>query len=405
MSSIALFNSSFTKEMEIREKLALASGYEIVQDIDLIDETSRVLKIEKEKILRAMYKPTSVFNQFTHERERALACLKIVMAGYLKSTGIIFSGYITHLIPAAVTHVLKVGIFDDRGNRIQRAVKEGLAENKAKKIIKNNDMKAFDWTDFVLDKIPTDSSLYDIVVPVGPNSPEYIVQLILENYNKPAVLESDASVQAIEDLELAGRVELELNNKGYNTEVGCSNGCITLFVNKSVISFKKLTEKLTKVVEVIDGVKRVDVVTGKDYHLSVYRDQEFVLPPKVLLVDDEEDFVQTLADRLNTREYGSYPVFSGEQALDFIDHETPDVMVLDLKMPGIHGVDVLQKTKAVKPEIEIIILTGHGSEDDKKTCMEQGAYAYLQKPVEITQLTKVIDEAYKKVAADKLART
>ena len=152
------------------------------------------------------------------------------------------------------------------------------------------------------------------------------------------------------------------------------------------------------------GVENVEVVTGKDYHVSVYRDQEFSLPPKVLLVDDEQDFVQTLSERLNTRDYGSYPVFDGEQALDLLGHETPDVMVLDLKMPGMNGVEVLQKTKKVKPEIEIIILTGHGSEEDKKTCLELGAYAYLQKPVDINNLTSMIDEAYKKVATARIAR-
>lgn len=404
MSSIALFNSTFTKEKEIREKLSAVSGYTIVQDHDIIEETSRRYKIEKDKVVRALYTPTSVFNKFTHERERTAACLKRVMADQIRKSQAIFSGFITHLIPSSVTHVLKVAIVDEKRNRVQRAIKEGLTEKKAAKLIKKNDRQATDWTDFLFGKMASDSSLYDIVIPLGSDNPESAVQLIMENYHKPAVLENETSIQAVNDMELGAEVELALIEKGYSTGVECSKGRVTLYVNKSVLNFSRLAATLTKTVEDVAGVKSVSVVTGKDYHVSVYRDQEFTLPPKVLLVDDEQDFVQTLSERLNTREYGSYPVFDGEQALELLDHETPDVMVLDLKMPGMNGVEVLHKTKEVKPEIEIIILTGHGSEEDRKTCMELGAFAYLQKPVDISNLTAMIDQAYKKVAAAKMTR-
>lgn len=403
MSSIALFNSIFTEEKVIREKLAIAAGYTIVLDDEVIAETSRLYNIDKEKVSRALYEPTSVFNKFTHEREHIAACMKFVMAKKIQEPELLFSGFIAHLIPNDIAHVLKVGIFDKKVNRIQRAVAEGLAENKASKLVKKSDRKATDWTDFLTAKAASDSSLYDIVIPLGDSSIDEAIQLILENYQKPAVLESAESRQSALDLEVSARVELALIDHGYTNEVHVSKGEATLYVNKSVLSFSRLSDSLTKIAKSAEGVRGVEVVTGKDYHMSVYRDQEFVLPPKVLLVDDEQDFVQTLSERLNTREYGSYPVFDGEQALDLLSNETPDVMVLDLKMPGMNGVEVLQKTKEVKPEIEIIILTGHGSEDDKKQCMELGAYGYLQKPVDIAVLTETIDKAYKKVAAKKLA--
>ncbi|MBU1234274.1 MAG: response regulator, partial [Proteobacteria bacterium] len=237
----------------------------------------------------------------------------------------------------------------------------------------------------------------------GVGNPTSIVQLIMENYHKPAILESETSRQAVDDMALGARVELALVEKGYATEVKSSKGKITLLVNKSVYNFTKLADSLTAIANDVSGVQSVEVATGKDYHVSIYRSQEFSLPPKVLLVDDEQEFVQTLSDRLNTRNYGSYPVFDGEQALELLDSELPDVMVLDLKMPGMSGVEVLRKTKEAYPGIEIIILTGHGSEEDKKICMELGAYAYIHKPVDITELTKIIDEANGKVAAAKIA--
>lgn len=402
MSSIAIYYSTFSEEKEIREQLVASSGFDVVQDDDIIDEVCQRYKMDHDKVKRALYGPTSVFNKFTLERERITALFKASMAEHLKIPEVVYCGNLSLLIPPEVTHVLKVGLFDEKGERVQRAVTEGLSEKSALKLIKKNDASATDWTDFLLKKEIGDSSLYDIVIPLGSRKPEYAVQLIMENYHKPAVLESEESRQAIDDMALAAQVELALIDKGYTPEVKSSKGEITLLVNKSVLNFSKFSDTLTEIVKGINGVQGVEVATGKDYLVSIYRGQEFTLPPKVLLVDDEQEFVQTLSERLNTRNYGSYPVFDGEQALDFLGSETPDVMVLDLKMPGVEGVEVLRKTKESNPEIEIIILTGHGSEEDKKICMGLGAYAYLNKPVDIVQLTEIIDKAYEKVAVARI---
>jgi len=405
MSSIALYYSAFTEEEQIREQLAAASDFNVIQDGDIIDEVCRQHTIDHDKVERTLYGPTSVFNKFTLEREHITALLKTSLSKHLKKSGVIYCGNISLLIPPEVTHVLRIGIVDEKGKRVQRAVTEGLTERSALKLIKKHDTSATNWSDFLYKKAITDSSLYDIVIPIGSSTPEATVQLIMENYHKPAVLESETSWQAVDDMALAALVEQRLVEKGYTTKVKSSKGQITLLVNKSVLNFSKLADKLTAIVQGVDGVENVEVHTGKDYHVSIYRSQEFSLPPKVLLVDDELEFVQTLSERLNTRNYGSYTVFDGEQALDLLGSETPDVMVLDLKMPGMDGIEVLRKTKEANPDIEIIILTGHGSEEDKKICLELGAYAYLHKPIDIAELTAIIDKAHKKIAAVKIAHT
>jgi len=76
-------------------------------------------------------------------------------------------------------------------------------------------------------------------------------------------------------------------------------------------------------------------------------------------------------------------------------------MVLDLKMPGINGIEVLKQVKKTHPAMEVIVLTGHGSEKDKRLCMELGAFAYLEKPVDIDQLTKTMNEANAKLKKKK----
>jgi DNA-binding NtrC family response regulator len=114
---------------------------------------------------------------------------------------------------------------------------------------------------------------------------------------------------------------------------------------------------------------------------------------KVLYVDDEEDFVRTLAERMDMRDLGGDVALSGQEALGMLEEDRPDVMVLDLRMPGLDGLEVLRRVKKAYPEIEVIILTGHGSEKDEEEARRLGAFDYLRKPVELETLMDVIRRA------------
>ncbi|MEW6350935.1 MAG: response regulator [Thermodesulfobacteriota bacterium] len=124
--------------------------------------------------------------------------------------------------------------------------------------------------------------------------------------------------------------------------------------------------------------------------------QEF----KVLMVDDEEDFVKTLAERMEMRDLAPDVALDGEQALQRVQDDVPDVMVLDLKMPGIDGMEVLRRVRKAYPTVQVIILTGHGSDKDEDEARRLGAFAYLQKPVDMERLIKTMRAAYKKKLED-----
>jgi DNA-binding NtrC family response regulator len=124
--------------------------------------------------------------------------------------------------------------------------------------------------------------------------------------------------------------------------------------------------------------------------------QEF----KVLMVDDEEDFVKTLAERMQMRDLSPDVALNGEQALEQVQRDVPDVMVLDLKMPGIDGMEVLRRVRKAYPQVQVIILTGHGSEKDEAEARRLGAFAYLQKPVDMEKLVKTLRDAYKRKLED-----
>ncbi len=117
---------------------------------------------------------------------------------------------------------------------------------------------------------------------------------------------------------------------------------------------------------------------------------------RVLVVDNEVEFASTLAERLRLRKIDTESVFCGEDALLAVDRFQPDVIILDLDMPDMSGLEVLSQVKATDPSIEVILLTGHGSFDAGLTGMELGAFDYIIKPVDLAQLMEKITEAYEK---------
>jgi len=113
--------------------------------------------------------------------------------------------------------------------------------------------------------------------------------------------------------------------------------------------------------------------------------------PSVLVVDDEHDFVETLVKRLERRGLRVTGVGSGQEALLMLGKERFDVVILDVMMPGMDGIETLREIKLGWPGTQVILLSGHGGEEMGMRGMAYGAYAYLLKPV---SLKIVVETAY-----------
>jgi len=116
----------------------------------------------------------------------------------------------------------------------------------------------------------------------------------------------------------------------------------------------------------------------------------------VLLVDDESEFLDTLVKRIKKRNVNAHGVASGEEALAFLNQQPVDVVVLDVRMPGMDGIQALREIKQRYPLIEVIMLTGHASLEVAIEGMELGAFDYMMKPIEIDELLYKLQDAYKK---------
>ena len=115
---------------------------------------------------------------------------------------------------------------------------------------------------------------------------------------------------------------------------------------------------------------------------------------KILLVDDEKQFVDTLAERLAMRGFSARVAYDGPQALKAVEEPT-DVIVLDLRMTGMDGFEVLRSVKKSNPQVQVIILTGHGGDAEEQTAYRMGAYNFLKKPMDIDELLNSIRMAYR----------
>ena len=116
----------------------------------------------------------------------------------------------------------------------------------------------------------------------------------------------------------------------------------------------------------------------------------------VMLVDDEVPFVETMTKRLSKRQLLILPAYSGRQALEKLEKNSVDVVILDVKMPGMDGIETLREIKKTHPLVEVIMLTGHATIETAVEGMRLGAFDYLMKPCELEELLAKVNEAKEK---------
>jgi CheY-like chemotaxis protein/cytidylate kinase len=400
MSIISLFCGSYCNGQEVVRKLVDHTGYRLVEDTEVAASAATISGLSESKIARAFSDKTSVFNSFTHEKQRSIAYLKLALAELLPADNLIISGFVSYLIPKKISHALRVCLIADLKFRSAVAAQQAGSTGKdALKLIRKQDENAALWVNAVAGgNDPWAPALHDIVIPMDKMTAEEAKDLVLRHFGREIVRPTDTSRQAASDFLLAAKVEVALAKEGHNILVEADSGAVELTINKHVLMLNRLEEELKAIADKVPGVRSIETKVGKDYHQAdVYRRYDFELPSKVLLVDDEREFAQTLSERLLMRDMGSAVAYDGESALAMISEDEPEVMILDLKMPGIDGIEVLKRVKQSRPEIEVIILTGHGSEQDRQTCLDLGAFAYLQKPVDIELLTDTLKKANEKM--------
>lgn len=402
MPVVTITSGAFCAADQVAPAVAQKLGCQMLDDAALIKRVAKEAPLSEAKLRRALNEKPGVFNNFSREKERCLAWLKLGLAQLLGEDDAVLLGLSGMLAPTGVGHLLRVCLIaETRWRAAAAAAALRVDEKEALNRLRKEDEPAYLLAEHLRRGDPWSGDHYDILIPLDKTAPDQAAGLILEHARGRQLRTTPQSLAAAADLAIAARVELALLDKGHNPRdltVEVREGAARIAINKKVMMLSRLEEELKRLVMGVDGVKSVNAEVGPGYYQAdVYLRTDFELPSKVLLVDDEREFVQTLSERLLMREIGSAVVYDGQEALSLVAEDEPEVVVLDLKMPGIDGIEVLRRLKRDHPAVEVIILTGHGSAKDRQTCMELGAFAYLEKPVDIDDLSATMRAANEKL--------
>lgn len=368
------------------------TGYEVMGDDEII---RRAADQDREdisfmhKIFLNQKKPSG---RLLKQRYLALAKVKTTLAKLLLREKIVIHGLCSMMVPHDISHILKVGIMADEKFRAAKIMeKTGLSMPEVQKLIAADDALLRSWANILNFGDPWDPSKYDLFVPIHKKTVQEAVTSIFKYSGSRFVRKDERSMEKAANFLLASKVELALATEGHEIQVRAYGWEVVLTIPKNIILLNKFEDELREIASKVPGVKKVNTELSAEFYRKKTSDSNRGKPgAKLLLVDDEREFVHTLSERLLMREIGSAVVYDGEQALAYIEEENPPVIILDLKMPGIDGIEVLRRVKSSHPDINVIILSGHGSKEDEKKCLELGAVAYLQKPVDIDNLTSLL---------------
>lgn len=400
MSIVAAFSGTFCRAEKILEKFSAESGYELLTDEQIMKRAAELSNIPFETMNRCFSSKASVFNPFTRERERSLAWLRLAVAEACQKETVVLHGFSSHLIPASISHVLRVCLIAEMPFRVRTArkvsdrSKESLSEQLA-----GQDQERTAWVRTVRNHSdPWDPELYDMVLPTHDRDIVESAALIRQALAAKAVKPSPASRRMAKFFLKEAGVEAELAAQGHVAAVSMDGDDVILTIDRPVLMRDRLESELIDVVRTVHAGGNIEVrIEPAGESREVYRVYSPETPSRVLLVDDEREFVQTLSERLEMRNIGAAVAYDGESALEMVEDDAPEVMLLDLQMPGINGIEVLKQVKNERPEIEVVILTGHGTNKDRDLCLELGAFAYLEKPVDIDVLSDTLKQANEKM--------
>jgi CheY-like chemotaxis protein/cytidylate kinase len=369
--------------------------YEQIDD-EIVRQAAANQNAPGDKLARILSGTDRYRDRRSKERLKYLAFLEVALAELIQRDNVIVTGCAGFLIPGNIAHVLRVCLVADVTYRVQQARKvHSLDQAEAQEKLNQYDYRLSACVMDLAQEPAYDEDLYDVVVPLDKTPPDEAVELIATQARSDAIKTTDWSRRAARDFLLSARVKLELVKAGHDVEVFSESGHAIIGINEQAMRMGKLKEKVAKIASAVDGVTEVTTKLGSRFNQpSLHPWEDIDAPPKILLVDDEREFVQTLSERLKTRNLESSIAYDGEQALQMVEDEVPDVIVLDLRMPGIDGIETLRRVKQSHPEVEVIILTGHGSDQEQAEAEDLGAFAYLRKPVNVNELSQVMKKAY-----------
>ncbi len=404
MTVITIASAPFCSGNEIAHRLRDELGFETLTTEEIVAEAARQAGVDEDRVGRILRRPRSVFDRFTRDRERHLAQLRLAALTRIEGDSRVHHGPGGYLLPRRLPHVLRVGLADPVEVLVRRGTEvHGMSPREAEEHVQRADAALRQLTLSQTGLGPWDKAHFDVFLPMEQTTVERAMEVIVQGAANPAVRTDGVARKALADEILAARVGIALADagKGDEIDVEADDGRVSLVINRYVTWLERFERELKRIAEAVSGVTAVETRIGPHYRRpNTYPGLEADVPRKILLVDDEAEFVETLSERLQTRNLATAVAYDGPEALAIAEDDAPDVMVVDMKMPGMGGLEVLRTIKRRHPHTEVIVLTAHGSDAQKHEALEMGAFAYLRKPADIDELAELMRAAYRKARGE-----
>ncbi|MEZ5359622.1 MAG: response regulator [Candidatus Zixiibacteriota bacterium] len=395
MAIITIMSGSYCHADDIIKGVAQRLGSSRISEI-LPEEVAKRFETSAESVQSFLDGTPPDFNKLSKKQIRLLGFIETTLAELILADNVIVDGRVGFMIPGNIPHALKVCIIANHDFRIEQAAKiDNVSGDAAASRLLEYDTYLSKWSGHFTQHAAYDEHQFDVIIPMHNTTIDKAIEIICNQAESEAVQTTERSRKIAADFLLGAKVKLALTSAGYDVNVFAESGRVNIEINEQSLWMSKLENKLRSMASEIPGVTEVTTRMGpKSAPPSLNPWDNVDAPPKILLVDDEKEFVHTLSERLKTRNLESAIAYDGEQALDMVRNDVPDVIILDLLMPGIDGIETLRRLKEMNPDIQVIILTGHGSDRERETAEELGAFAYLHKPVNINDLARKMKEAY-----------
>jgi len=369
--------------------------------VGLLEQASSLSSLPVERLRRALLGTRSVFNRLTREKERGVGVVRQALARMAQTEDLVIHSFAIHLLPTSLTQVLRVGLAAPMDFRVEQRIAAGEVDRQqAETELQADDETLGRWTQYLFGVHPLTKSLYDIFLPMDSTSVDEAVDTICDGARSSALGMSGEARSAAKDFLVTADVYLALAEAGRGEDllVSVRDGEVTVTINRYVVWLERFEREIRSVALAVKGVREAKTRVGPHFRRpNKFPGLDVEIPEKILLVDDEVEFVETLSERLLSRNLESAVAHDGPEALAIAENDTPDVIVLDVKMPGMDGMEVLAELREKHPNVQVIILTAHGSEEGAQRARELGAFAYLRKPANVDELVRLMKEAYRKV--------
>ncbi|MBU0519543.1 response regulator [bacterium] len=400
MPVVTLFSCSHCAAEKVADGVAEALQLTRLEAV-LYQQAAERYRVSGDKLRNAVHGPVSQLPTWPADRTKYAAYLRATLIELVKQDNAFYFGFGGHLLPRRLRHFLHICLVSSPEERTAAAVEQdGISIDRAGRRIRRADEERSNWTTFLHGKAPYDDTLYHWMIPLHATPVEDAVEIISRLARKEEFQTTPESQKALDNALLEARARVALIEKG-KMGVALSASGSEIYISGSQgeelpeLDLRQIEEILLSLPG-IENVSTLDRVTGTEVPLAPVSKGLMALPKKIMLVDDEKEFAETLAERLLTRNIESIIAHDGEEALKKLNEELPGIMILDIRMPGMDGLDVLRHVKAAHPDLEVIMLTGHGSKKEESLARQLGAYAYLNKPIKIDILVQTMQEATQK---------